>query len=149
MYSLKSQRKFFIFLSSTIVLPTGEIKMREVTAKFSTSLLNKVDELAYSMRVGRAVVLRNAIFQILSNKKIPSKRLSDDVCIMITFKLEDWIVDELNKIAKQYSLSRSEVIRRACYSYLITKGKIKSKKQDEEEQKEEPVIKARVIVTKL
>ncbi len=113
--------------------------------KFPIVLINKVDALSYEMRISRAMVIRNSVFQTLTSRQVPSKSLAKGSCQEIVVKVEDWVISELDKMAKDYSISRSELIRRACYNYLVEKGKIKPI----EERKEEPVIKARVEVIKL
>ncbi len=119
--------------------------MRIISIKFPIPLLVKVDSLAYNMGISRAEVIRNAVFQTLTGGKVITKSLAKGSCQEIVVKIEDWVVHDLDEFAKSYSISRSELIRRACYNYLMSKGKIKPAQQYEEE----PPIKARVEVTRL
>ncbi len=111
--------------------------MKVVTVKMDSYTLMQIDALVIKLKSTRSAVIRSAVEYVLDNEILPPPVDTERCDIVISVKMPNSMLRELDKFAYKYKLGRSDLVRRAIAEYY------KVKNRDEEP------IKARVETIKL
>lgn len=96
----------------------GETAMITVTFKVDDYLYEKLTAFTITSKTTRSRVIRSALREVIKKGKVTGEDITGKPRIPVTFKLDQKVLAELDRIAIKYRLSRAQLIRIALIQYL-------------------------------
>lgn len=97
------------------------MKMKQITFKIDRNMLELLNAYAYSIKMQRSQIIREAINLLLQRGILQQDKLSLENLRPITFKIDEKTLSKLDEFVKKNNLNRSDVIRIAINQYIEEK----------------------------